>query len=436
MRLHALALLGLAVALAACTVDGSALRPRSDAECKTEDGCTKACGYRCVPDDDPATHCNTVGDCSPCPGDDPVHHARAVCAKSGCAVRCEYGWADCNGAQDDGCETELFAGDPRNCGACGRTCAGCVKGACPGERLALSPAPTLPRGIVNHEGALYYVDAAGGGQLRSVDRGGAVIATGLGADPRWAASWPDHGVLVSGDVPAASGTGRDLAVSLVDAGGATSTVLSAPGVAGEAVDGLAVDGGIVLFTRTAGGVWAFDANYGTTLARAVPAPRGLTFNKGKTYVGSTATPAEIRWLKGAIGSGWTTGVARSEARGSPSRLAIFDNPDRIWIPYVFWISEDDGSVHGTAADGTGSLSTYAERGEAAVHADIVADGEGVYWSNWAKGEITMWRPSDGVTFTIATSAHPRALALRGKTLYWTDDGTNPSAVYSTPIPLR
>lgn len=436
MRLHALALLGLALALAGCTVDGSTLRPRSDAECKTKDSCTKACGYLCVPDDDPATHCDTVGDCSPCPG--PWRNQKAICGRSGCALRCDYGWADCNGVQEDGCETQLFKGDPQNCGACGRTCTGCLEGACPGNRLALSPAPVLPRGIVTHQGAVYYVDATGGGQLRSVDSGGAVVASGLGADPRWAASWPDHGVLVTGDVPAASGTGRDLAISQVDAGGVTSTLLSTPGGAGEGIDGLAVDGGIVLFTRTAAdGVWAFDANYGTTLALQVRAPRGLTFHKGRTYVGSTAaTPAEIRWLKGAIGSGWTTGVAQSGTTSTPSRLAIYDNPDRVWTPFVFWISEGDGSVRGAPADASGDERKYAEGGASAVHADIVADAEGVYWSNWAKGEITMWRASDGVTFTIATSAHPRALALRGTTLYWTDDGTNPSAVYSTPIPLR
>lgn len=436
MRVRRLALAALA-ALAGCTVDGSALRPRTDAECKSADSCTKACGYRCVRDDDPATHCAVVGDCSPCPGDDPVHHVRAVCDGSACALRCDYGRDDCNHDPADGCETTLFTGDPRNCGACGRTCEGCVKGSCPGERLALSPAPALPRGIVNHEGALYYVDATGGGQLRSVDRGGAVVASGLGADPRWAVSWPGHGILVSGDAPAASGEGRDLALTVVDPGGAASVVLSTPAAAGEAVDGLAVDGGIVLFTRTAAdGLWAFDANYGTSLALAIASPRGISFHKGKTFVGSTAPLTSIRWVKGAVGSGFTSDVARAAAGGA-SRLAVYDNPDRIWTPFLFWISEADGSVRNAPADGSGdSVNTKVSPGAGAGHADMVADAEGVYWSNWATGEIKMWRASDGETFTIATSAHPRALALRGKTLYWSDDGTNPSAVYSTPLPLR
>jgi sugar lactone lactonase YvrE len=440
MRVHRLALLAL-VTLAGCTVDGSAYRPMTDAECKIANkanGYWKACGYRCVREDDPATHCADAGDCSPCPGDDPVHHAHAVCRRAACAIRCDGGSADCNGDASDGCETTLFSGDPHNCGACGRTCAGCVKGSCPGERLTLSPAPALPRGIVNHEGALYYVDATGGGQLRSVDRGGAVVASGLGADPRWAVSWPGQGVLVAGDAPAASGEGRDLALTVVDPGGAATVVVSAPGAAGEAVDGLAVDGGIVLFTRTAvDGLWAFDANYGTSLALAIASPRGITFHKGKTYVGSATPLTSIRWVKGAVGSGFTSDVARAAAAAGASRLAVYDNPDRLWTPFLFWISEADGSVRSAPADGSGaSVYTKVNPGASAGHADMVADAEGVYWSNWASGEIQMWRASDGETFTIATSAHPRALALRGKTLYWSDDGTNPSAVYSTAIPLR
>ncbi|MDB4931083.1 MAG: putative integrin-like protein [Myxococcaceae bacterium] len=59
-------------------------------------------------------------------------HADAVCAATGCAARCQAGFADCDGSAADGCEVEL-ASDAANCGACGRACTAnmvCSGGAC------------------------------------------------------------------------------------------------------------------------------------------------------------------------------------------------------------------------------------------------------------------------------------------------------------------
>ncbi len=51
-----------------------------------------------------------------------VPHATAKCASSTCGVgSCSTGFADCNGAAIDGCETATTS-DPNNCGGCGNVC--------------------------------------------------------------------------------------------------------------------------------------------------------------------------------------------------------------------------------------------------------------------------------------------------------------------------
>jgi len=61
-------------------------------------------------------------------------HARTRCANQMCVFDvCLPGFGDCNGNQNDGCETAVNA-DPRNCGACGIACGGktpfCEGGKC------------------------------------------------------------------------------------------------------------------------------------------------------------------------------------------------------------------------------------------------------------------------------------------------------------------
>jgi Cys-rich repeat protein len=100
--------------------------------------------------------CNPgYGDCNKNPSDgcetnlhtDPVNcavcgakcsfpNARVACS-DGCYIgACLYGFDDCNGKNDDGCETSVIS-DKKNCGACGNACnnpphaqAACVNAAC------------------------------------------------------------------------------------------------------------------------------------------------------------------------------------------------------------------------------------------------------------------------------------------------------------------
>lgn len=63
-------------------------------------------------------------------------NAASACSQGVCVVTtCNSGWANCDGNDKNGCETNI-ATDKSNCGACGKVCngtngvAGCAKGAC------------------------------------------------------------------------------------------------------------------------------------------------------------------------------------------------------------------------------------------------------------------------------------------------------------------
>jgi hypothetical protein len=68
--------------------------------------------------------------CSPLAG----NVGMVICCIAGaCRASCLDKYLDCNGIVDDGCEVQLAANDPNNCGGCGIVCGGgsaCVDGAC------------------------------------------------------------------------------------------------------------------------------------------------------------------------------------------------------------------------------------------------------------------------------------------------------------------
>ena len=70
------------------------------------------------------------------PGPDgPLPNTRSSCDGSSCQYRCLPGWAACHAPiETAGCPTALST--PEDCGACGRSCAGCLDGQCPVEHIA------------------------------------------------------------------------------------------------------------------------------------------------------------------------------------------------------------------------------------------------------------------------------------------------------------
>jgi len=95
--------------------------------------CTRGtqCGSSCVLTDTDPLHC---GGCDrACPS---APNALASCASGTCALACASGWGDCDESMANGCETGT-ASDVASCGACGTACpvgpnaiATCMSGSC------------------------------------------------------------------------------------------------------------------------------------------------------------------------------------------------------------------------------------------------------------------------------------------------------------------
>jgi hypothetical protein len=79
----------------------------------------------------------TCGDCATnCQNE----HGTTVCNNSKCLPSCASSFADCDGRSENGCETNLMA-DPSHCGSCSKTC-GATGQICNAGSCAASPCPS------------------------------------------------------------------------------------------------------------------------------------------------------------------------------------------------------------------------------------------------------------------------------------------------------
>jgi hypothetical protein len=113
--------------------------PQAVADCSNGGDCAIAgCDYKyenC--DGDLANGCETWVDtnithCGWCNHPCTNANGTTLCLASACSPTCNTGWGDCDGAADNGCETDLNI-DTANCGACNHGCgaaAACGSGTC------------------------------------------------------------------------------------------------------------------------------------------------------------------------------------------------------------------------------------------------------------------------------------------------------------------
>ena len=106
------------------TIDASSDAPGGDSfhdAALTEAGCgpsEKSC-IVCIPAQSAASGCNPAS-CETC---HVGSHADAGCSGTSCVIHaCEAPFLDCDRAAANGCETNPFSGDPKNCGGCGVSC--------------------------------------------------------------------------------------------------------------------------------------------------------------------------------------------------------------------------------------------------------------------------------------------------------------------------
>jgi hypothetical protein len=426
------------LSLSACLVSTDDLKPRTDADCVAQDPSTKACGYKCVSREDPATGCGGSG-CAPCDVSG-IQHVVPLCdASHSCAFACAEGWETCDGSPSDGCETFLWGSDPGNCGACGRACppgGTCTEGVC-APLVELDVYPSVPRGILNHQGKVYFVqdDVDPTYQALGVVTG-TYVAGGLG-HVRWLAGDPTNAeVWATGTKPSGNVWGFELALTEIDVSTVTPAVVYKaldPLSSSEYLDGNAVTGaGRVLFTSSMDtDLFVFDplaVSSQTTfidLPGAVSGtPRGIApfaDALGKYYLFGYSdrggTLSFVRELPGGVGG---EQIALTGA-GTPSRLAVWQNPLDLTRNIVFWASEDDGGVR-WAVPGEWANWSVAEwpTGPTSLM-DITADAQGVYWTNRSTGLVTMWSAATGKVVPLAWSTSPFGIATSVTRVYWTDD---------------
>ena len=102
--------------------------------CLTPDKCIGFCANL----ESDRNNCGTCG--ASC--DYNVPNAYNMCDYGNCAAKCLNGWADCNGNEFDGCETDISA-DPKNCGGCGIVCDGIAGQACVDGQCMVEPCDVI-----------------------------------------------------------------------------------------------------------------------------------------------------------------------------------------------------------------------------------------------------------------------------------------------------
>jgi len=419
------------LSLAACVVKTDELKPKTDAECAALG--EKACGYKCVAVDDPASGCGEDR-CTPCPANGLPHMVAACDTSDACGNACAAGWGDCNGG-NDGCEISLLD-DPLNCGACGRTCPGsCSLGAC-APLVQLYTTGFEPRGMVNHRGNLYFVQWSSDVYQQALRRAGdgAHLAEQLG-DVRWLASDPiSDRIWMTASWPTGGSPGFELGIVGIDPGplnGYWFPVLE-PIASSEYLDGIAATSGPVLFTSSQDrNLFVFDpwaappttTNIG--LLATSGQPKGIAhvsaLSRSFYVFGYSDFGGTISMVEDVAGVISGEGVAAGFFVGTPSRLTAWVDPYNPANVHLFWASEDDGSVWESPFGDWSKARQIAPPTGPTSLMDITADDDGVYWTNRSTGLVRMWSVRWGTAVTLARSTSPFGTASDGSRIYWSDD---------------
>jgi len=351
-----------------------------------------------------------------------------TCAGGACSLLCATGFADCDDAGDNGCETNIANSSTpqqaasKNCGKCGHDCLGgtCSNGACQPVRLA-SGDHTPDRIVLSDDDMIYGVNThsgeisriakdAGGGSPAVLyrERQGVIppLAFGNGAVYFAAPSavkrvHPDGGTATL--APAASPSGIALggtnALYWVEAEGAGSLGIhkcTLPSCAQAA----SIDAGAGPIHATAadgqGVYWATDtdifSNGSPSPLTAASHPYGLEIASSGTlyYFESTDAGTAIR---ACDRQGCTTPVPVVYSQFSPIALAVDSSS-------VFWTTAD-GAIKSVARGGESPPSVVEkilyQRHTKFQPWDIAADKSAIYFTDVAPSGSSR----DGTLYKLA-----------------------------------
>ena len=108
-------------------------------------------------------------------------HGSATCVSGQCAIQCNAGFADCDGDNSNGCETDLST--KYDCGACGHDCLGgnCTNGQCAAWVLATDP--ERPMRIAVDDDYVYWISKVAARRIAKSGGSASTIATGADMGP-------------------------------------------------------------------------------------------------------------------------------------------------------------------------------------------------------------------------------------------------------------
>jgi hypothetical protein len=344
-----------------------------------DEGFTR-CGASCV------FTMSDVGNCGSCGHVCGSAHAVVRCNDSKCAFACEPDYANCDRDDANGCEAFLL-GDSRNCGACGRDCAGaaCTNGAC--APIAIASGRKRPIAIAVDKSHLFWTEFGASytnGQLIRARHDGAEL-TPLIADLLFSA----QRVVLD-----------DSFAYVVEQGTPTAYA----------------DGSITRIGKD--GACPAQPCFPTRLTSLVSLPTSIVESAGSLYVARYGARSVIRLPS----NGGQVSTVASSATILPFDVTA-DPQGLVFTDQGTSPSFLDGTISTAAADGgvtplvTGQDQPFA----------IVADAQAVYWTS-PRAKQVLRAPRAGGAATVVARDVPFAhyLAQDANNLYVVARGTSPT----------
>ncbi|MGH7286291.1 MAG: hypothetical protein ACRELY_32640, partial [Polyangiaceae bacterium] len=274
-----------------------------------------------------------------------------TCTSSACvsceSIACSLGFADCDGATENGCEVDL-TNTAASCGRCHHACAGaCTNGSCRAT-TSIASGLTSPAGIALAGDDVWWAatgstaDPSRGALQHAPKSGGAVVTVMSGATTGGVLAYPDAIAWSVPSLAADGGANGSIALAPLD-GGPSQTIVSGHMPLG----GLASDDVAITWLDTDGTngelfTWTEDAGVSmlASMSRSTPLLRYPTSSI------AVAGPS-ISWIEG-------------DTTSRQSVLRAFSNADggvRDAVPLATAVASDGAIVFAIVSTATGVRRT-------------------------------------------------------------------------------
>jgi hypothetical protein len=349
-----------------------------------------------------------------------------ACVNGQCGITCDTNFGNCDNQPDNGCETVLGS-DPKNCGACGRDCAGgaCNVGQC--APVVLASNQSSPNVLVLDQGSVYWaayysytIDKVGkdGGTPTTLSQA-EVYPSGVAVDGT-AIYWASRGY----------GSSDGFVRRAPLAGGGPVTIVGGLSTRPSAV---AVDANKVYyatlgdFSATGGAIasaplGAADAGAGTALAPQQNNPMFLTIDANAIYWSNNGT--FVAPDAGAP-NGSIVKCATPACAGGPQTIASAQNHPRgiaVDTDTIYWTNfganQNDGAIMKCPKAGCGTGATVLASN--LVYPDgIAVDAKYVYFTSHGS-QLYRLPLAGGAPEVLATiqQSYPLGIAVDDKFIYF------------------